>query len=173
MIYRLRFIYLTLPNLHTNTCDLLARSTRLPPHPNTKRESGDETNENINHTRYFLRRYLVFFFFFFFNYESKEACSKQHKSKIKQTKQNRMKPNNRKIENNIYSTIDSCSNLPSFDASSMSVSWKGWCLEDLDPLMHKMAECNRAKLRQQRSHPIYCMACRVNTPFSTSRTCWL
>ena len=47
----MRFIYLTLSNLHTNTCDLhsragtkmLARSTRLPPHPNTKRESGDET----------------------------------------------------------------------------------------------------------------------------------
>ena len=47
----MRFIYLTLPNLHTNTCDLhsragtkmLARSTRLPPYPNKKRESGDET----------------------------------------------------------------------------------------------------------------------------------
>ena len=49
----MRFIYLTLTNLHTNTCrdlhsragtKMLARSTRLPPHPNTKRESGDETS---------------------------------------------------------------------------------------------------------------------------------
>ena len=59
----MRFIYLTLPNLHTNTCDLhsragtkmLARSTRLPPHPNTKRESGDETREiSVQHKIFLL-----------------------------------------------------------------------------------------------------------------------
>ena len=52
----MRFIYLTLANLHTNTCDLhsragtkmLARSNRLPPHPNTKRESGDETKDGLS-----------------------------------------------------------------------------------------------------------------------------
>ena len=52
----MKFIYLTLANLHTNTCDLhsragtkmLARLTRLPSHPNTKRESGDETKPRLS-----------------------------------------------------------------------------------------------------------------------------
>ena len=36
----------------------------------------------------------------------------------------------------------------------MSVSRSGFFLVDLEPLMHKIAERSRAKLRWHRSHPI-------------------
>ena len=44
--------------------------------------------------------------------------------------------------------------LLSAEARLMSVSRSGFFLVDLEPLMHKIAERSRAKLRWHRSHPI-------------------